>query len=40
MMERFSDFFARARPTDLDVRMWRGMLHRVEVTIQMLNGEY
>jgi len=34
MMERFSDFFARARPSDLDVRMWRGMLHRVEVTIK------
>ena len=39
MMERFSDFFARARPTGLDVRMWRGMLHRVEVTIQMVNSE-
>ena len=39
MMERFSDFFARARPTDLDVRMWRGMLHRVEVTMKRLNSE-
>ena len=39
MMERFSDFFARARPTDLDVRMWRGMLHRVEVTIKRLNDK-
>lgn len=38
MMERFSDFFARARPTNLDVRMWRGMLHRVEVTMKRLNG--
>lgn len=39
MMERFSDFFARANPTELDVRMWRGMLHRVEVTMKRTKSE-
>ena len=34
IMERFDDFFARAQPTENDVRMWRGMLHRMEVTIR------
>lgn len=34
IMKRFDDFFARAQPTDHDIRMWRGMLHRVEITIR------
>jgi tRNA (cytidine32/uridine32-2'-O)-methyltransferase len=34
IMKRFDDFFARAQPTDYDIRMWRGMLHRVEITIR------
>jgi len=36
VMERFSDFFARARPSERDVQMWRGMLHRVQVTQRRL----
>lgn len=34
IMKRFDDFFARAQVTDYDVKMWRGMLHRVEMTIR------
>ena len=34
IMKRFDDFFARAQPTDYDIRMWRGMLHRVDITIR------
>ncbi len=33
IMNRFDDFFARAEPTSNDVQMWRGVLHRVELTI-------
>ena len=40
IMERFDDFFARAQPTENDVRMWRGMLHRVEVTISRNNHDH
>jgi len=39
IMERFDDFFARAQSTENDVSMWRGMLHRVEVTIRR-TGEH
>lgn len=34
IMKRFDDFFARAQPTEHEIRMWRGMLHRVEITIR------
>ena len=34
IMKRFDDFFARAQPREHEIRMWRGMLHRVEITIR------
>lgn len=39
IMKRFDDFFARAQPTENDIKMWRGMLHRVEVTIHRKQKE-
>lgn len=36
MWSRFSDLIGRAQPTELDVRLIRGFVHRVEVTLRRI----
>jgi tRNA (cytidine32/uridine32-2'-O)-methyltransferase len=36
VVKSFVDFFLRASANKLDIRMWRGMLHRVQVSLQRL----
>ncbi len=38
MWSSFSDLIGRAGPTELDVRLIRGFLHRVEVTLARLGA--
>jgi TrmH family RNA methyltransferase len=37
--QSFADLLGRAQPTDLDVRLLRGFLHRVQVTLQRAGVE-
>jgi len=33
IMQRFANFFAKANPTNLEVRMWRGVFHRIDLKL-------
>ncbi len=37
IMERFSNFFAKANPTALEIRMWRGVFHRMDLKLEGLH---